>query len=146
MDGNRTAGNDSGNMPDPYDRLLGQLDGGLPGVTKTKISTIRVVPPLGVGGSIQTTIQTFRQEGQLEDDVIEGEPRRAPAKFVTFVQVVHGDKVQRLLLTDDALAVLRRQQDSLTGQALKRAAQRGAATRKARGFVPSFGKRRGRKK
>jgi hypothetical protein len=144
--GNRNDSNVSGNMPDPYDRLLGQLDGGLPGVTKTKISTIRVVPPLGVGGSIQTTIQTFRQEGQLEDDVIEGEARRAPARFVTFVQVVLGDKVQRLLLTDDALAVLRRQQDSLTSQAQSRAAKRAAQTRKERGFVPTFGRKKGRAK
>lgn len=151
QNGNTTNTGSSGNMPDPFDRTLGQFEGGLPGLTKTKISTLRIVPPLGVGGSIQITTQTFRQEGQLEDDMIEGDGRRAPAQFFTFVQVVHGDKVQRFLMTDPVLNTIRRQMDSLTSQAVKRAAQRGAATRRARGFVPDIkaaraARARGRKK
>jgi len=128
-------------MPDPFDRLLGQFEGGLPGLTKTKITTIRVVPPLGIGGSIQITIQTFRQEGQLEDDQVGGE-RRQPARCTSFVQVVQGNKATKFLMTDDVLAVLRRQQDSLAKTAQRKAAKRAADTRKAKGIRPAFLKRR----
>ena len=139
---NTTQPEASGNMPDPFDRLLGQFEGGLPGLTKTKISTIRVVPPLGVGGSILITIQTFRQDGQLEDEADQGAVKRIPPVFTTFVQVVQGGKAEKFLLTDEVLSVLRRQQDSLTKMSQRRAAKRAAATRKARGIRPAFLKRR----
>jgi hypothetical protein len=135
----------SGNMPDAFDRLLGQFEGGLPGLTKTKISTLRFVPTLGVGGSQQVTVQTFRQDGRLEDEA-DPDVKRMPAKFTTFVQLTAGDKVVRLILNDDILTLLRRQVDSLTAVAQRRAAQRAAATRKARGITPAFLKHGKRKK
>ncbi len=141
-----STGDASGNLPDYFDAKLGQLEGGLPGVTKTSAKTIRYVPPFGIGGSVMVNIQTFRQEGQLHDDVLPDQKRRMPAEFTTFVQVVTGDKAQRFVLTDDVVAVLLRQVDSLTSQAQRAAAKRAAATRKARGFVPTFTKGKGKGK
>jgi hypothetical protein len=126
----------SGNMPDYFERLLGQFDGGLPGLTRTKPATIQTVPTLGVGGSVLIALQTYRQEGQLPDDEL-GDTKRQPARFTTFVRVVQGEKAQKFVLTDQVLATLRRQIDGLTAQAQAAAARRGAATRKARGFRPA---------
>lgn len=51
----------SAGMPDTFDRLFGSLDG-LPDVVKTRPTTIRTVPMLGVGGTVMHIVQTVRQQ------------------------------------------------------------------------------------
>lgn len=129
--------NVSGNMPDKFDRTLGQLDG-LPGMVKTKPATVRTVPPLGIGGSQLFIVQTFRQAGQGVDD------RTMPPTFTVFIEAVGSDGTIRLVLPAAVADMIARQRDSLTGQARTRAARAAAATRKARGIVPAFLKRKKR--
>ena len=124
----------TGAMPDKFDRMLGQLDG-LPGMAKTKPTTIRTVPPLGIGGSETFIIQTFRQAGQGD----EGDDK-SPATFTVFVEAMCAHGVVRLVLPAAVADVIVRQRDALSGQARTRAAKAAAATRKAKGFKPTFGR------
>lgn len=125
----------SGNMPDKFDRTLGQLDG-LPGMAKTKPATIRTVPVLGIGGSELFIVQTFRQAGESTDDKTEA------ATFTVFVESVTAGGTVRLVLPSDVANTIARQRDTLTAQARTKSARAAAATRKAKGFKPHFGKRK----
>ena len=46
-----------------FDRAIGSLHG-LPDVVSTKATTLRIVPPFGVGSHLYA-VQTFRQRGIL---------------------------------------------------------------------------------
>lgn len=129
-------------MPDDYDRTLGGLQG-LPGMAKTKPTMIRVIPPLGVGGSATYSVTTYRQQGDViaeNDEIV----RRSPPTFTVFLEVAKGERLQRIVIPHDVAALIARQRDTLNFQAQKLAAKQGAATRKARGFKPSFTKRSAR--
>jgi hypothetical protein len=109
-------------MPDAYDRQLAALHD-LPDVTRTKPTTIRTVPPLGVGGTQVWVIQTYRQ--QERGDVI-------------FLEVMGQAGAIRLAIPAPVAATIARQRDALTSQIRSRVATRVAADRKARGIVPGF--------
>ncbi len=127
---------DSSLMPDPFDRALGRLDGAQ-AVTSTRAALARIIPPLGVGGALGYTVQTYREEGDLLP-AENGKPeRRAPAVFTCFLEVAHGNLLKRIVVPDEVLSIMQRQRDSLTSQALRRSARQGAATRKAAGFKPT---------
>jgi hypothetical protein len=117
---------DESRMPDAYDRRLAGLQG-LPDVLKAKPSTIRVVPPLGVGGSQTFVVQTYRQAG--EGDTL-------------FIEVVDIDGVKRLALPPPVTALIQSQHDALTSRARSKAAKAAAEDRKARGIQPGFMKGR----
>lgn len=117
-------------MPDAYDAQLASLHG-LPDVVKTAPSTMRVMPPLGIGGSNLFVIQTYRQ-AQVGD--------------TCFLEVVLGQTAQvvRLVLPPAVTAVMARQRDALSTRSRSKAGKAVAADLKARGIAPGF--TRGRKK
>jgi hypothetical protein len=118
----------SGNMPDEFDRLRGNLDG-LPDVVHTSPSTITVVPVLGVGGSRTFIVQTFRQRDQGD---------------TTFVQVISSGGSLRLVLPPSITDAIARQRDALSTKSRVKAGKARAAADKAAGKVPGFmrGRRR----
>ncbi len=126
---------DTSHMPDKYDRMLGALDG-LPDVLQTKASTIRVVQPLGVGGSATYIVQTFRQ--QARDD----QGRVTASRDTVFLETVDGTQALRLVLPPAVADVIARQRDALTDRSRSKAAKTQAAERKKRGEVPGFARQR----
>ena len=116
----------SGNLPDAFDRQIAALHD-LPDVVKVAPSTVRVVPPLGIGGTRLFAIQTLRQ--------------RERGDFV-FIEVMGQDGAVRLALPPEVTAIIARQRDALTDKSRSRAARAVAAERKARGEVPAFLKAR----
>ena len=107
------------NAPDPYDRLLGALDG-LPDVIQTKPAPVRTVTPL-VGNAETWTVQTVRQLEQ--GDTI-------------FLERTGRDGFIRLAIPPKVSAVIARQRDALTTKARRKAARAGVETRRAAGVVP----------
>lgn len=116
----------SGNLPDAYDRQLGALHG-LPDVVHTAVSTVRTVPPLGVGGTQVFVVQTYRQRDRGDS---------------IFLEVVGGTGTVRLVIPPAVSAVIARQRDALTAKTRSRAAKATAADRLARGIVPAFKRRK----
>lgn len=116
----------SDQMPDTFDRLLGQLQG-LPETTQVKPATIQVLPPLGVGGTQTYIVQTIRQ--------------RDFGDF-TFIQYVNNEGAQRMILPPEVTALVNRQRDSISARNRRKGAKQAAQTRKDRGIVPGFLKRK----
>jgi len=119
---------DSQLMPEYYDRRLSDFTA-MPEIGKTKLTPIRVTPPLAVGGSQLYTIQTFRTD--------KGE--------TLFLEHSAQGQVSRLVIPPEVTRVIYRQRESLIAQARKRAARQAADTREAKGIVPGFlkGKKEG---
>jgi hypothetical protein len=116
----------TGNMPDIFDRMLGQLDG-LPDVTKTKMVPLRVIPPLGIGGSQSYTIQTYRQR-EIGDTI--------------FLELGNQNGLQRIIIPPAVAAAIARQRDQLTGKVRSKVAKATAQSRKERGLQPAFLKKK----
>lgn len=119
----------SGNLPDAFDRQIAALID-LPDVVKTSLSTVRVVPPLGVGGTQSFSVQTIRQ--------------RERGDFV-FIEVLGQHGATRLVLPPAVSRILARQRDALTDKARSKSAKAVAAERKAQGIAPAFQKTTRRK-
>ena len=113
------ADQQSGNLPDPFDRQLAALHG-LPDILKSAVSTVRTVPPLGIGGSQVFVVQTYRQKER--GDLI-------------FIEVV-GPETIRLVIPPQVANVIARQRDALTTKSRSKAARAQAEERAARGVVP----------
>lgn len=109
----------SDHMPDPYDRLLGSLDG-LPDVLHVKPSTIRTIQPL-IGASETWIVQTYRQANRGD---------------VVFLERVGREGSLRIALPAKVSDAIARQRDSLTKRARSKAAKAGAELRKEKGVVP----------
>lgn len=133
-----TKSNTSG-MPDAFDRLLGALDG-LPDVVKTKPSTIRTMPLLGVGGSSLHIVQTVRQQQTRTN--AKGEDI-AFSRDTIFLEVVGADGTVRLAIPPEVADTIARQRDALTGKTRSKAARKLAAERKDRGEIPFLKKAEG---
>ena len=112
----------SPDMPDAYDRQLASLHD-LPDVTRTKAATVRVVPPLGVGGTQVFVVQTYRQ---------------AERGDTVFLEVVGSQGVMRIAIPPKVVNTIVRQRDALTAKARSKAATAVAADRKAHGLQPAF--------
>lgn len=108
--------------PDNFDRLIGALDG-LPDVTRVKASTIRVIPPLGVGGAQTYIIQTYRQKEQ--GDMI-------------FIEHVSEAGTVRMVIPAQVSNAIARQRDQLTSKVRSKASKAAAQDRKDRGELPGF--------
>lgn len=132
----------SGNLPDEFDRLLGNLTG-LPGVTSTRESTITVTPPLGIGGSRTFIVQTYRQR----DEMPVGATAVVPARDTIFLQCIGRDVSFRVALPAEIANAIARQRDALATKSRVKAGKARAARDKAEGKVPGFmrGKRKGKK-
>jgi len=127
-------------MPEPFDRLLGALDG-LPNVIRTKAATVRTMPLLGVGGAQLYIVQTVRQKSERDDD---GKTVSA-ARDTIFLEYVSGERAIRLVLPAEVADTIARQRDALTSKTRHAGARRAAATRAARGIRPAFLKGKGAK-
>mgnify|MGYP000638534327 CR=1 FL=1 len=112
-------------MPNPFDRLLGSLEG-LPDVARVKPATIRVTQPLGVGGTQLFVVQTLRQR-DLGDYV--------------FIEYVDASGAQRMMLPPEVTALVARQRDAISAKNRRKGARQAVATRKEKGIVP-FAKKR----
>ena len=112
----------SPDMPDAYDRQLASLHD-LPDVTRTKPATVRVVPPLGVGGTAVYVVQTYRQ---------------AERGDTIFLEVVSNTGVSRIAIPPKVANTIARQRDALTSKSRSKAASAVAADRKAAGIQPAF--------
>jgi hypothetical protein len=112
-------------MPDAYDRQLSALHD-LPDVTKVKATTVRTVPPLGIGGTQVFIVQTYRQRER--GDTI-------------FLEVVGVGGAVRLVIPPTVSNTIARQRDALTARSRSQTAKAVAADRKARGIEPGFLKR-----
>lgn len=110
----------SPDLPDAYDRQLAALHD-LPDVVRTKAATVRVVPPLGVGGTAVYIVQTYRQ-AERGDSI--------------FLEVVSTAGAVRLVIPPKVAATIARQRDALTAKTRSKAAAAVAADRKAAGVVP----------
>jgi len=118
----------SGHLPDPFDRLLGELDG-LPDVVKTKPSIIRTVPNLGVGGSTIHVVQTVRQQFTRTNK--KGE-EVGYSRDTIFLEVVRAGEPVRLALPAEVADTIARQREALAGKTRSKTARRVAAERKLR--------------
>jgi hypothetical protein len=114
-------------MPDEFDRTLGALEG-LPDTAKTRPSTIRTMPFMGVGGSTLHIVQTVRQkltrvnkkgeEVPYSQDIIFLEQHGAAGNF-------------RLVLPPEVADVIARQRDALGTISRKRTGREIAAANTA---------------
>jgi|SRR5215471_5309410 len=112
-----------------FDREYGMLDG-LPGVTRTKETTIRAkLPMIGIARSF--IVQTVRMKEK--GDTI-------------FLETVEGEKAIRLVLPPAVADAIARQRDALTAKVRSKAAKQTMADRMARGEKPGFLLHKGRKK
>lgn len=111
----------SGNMPDDFDRLIGNLDG-LPDVVKTKPTTNTVIEPI-VGHSRTFVTRTYRQ--------------RDRGDFV-FIEMISRAGLVRLVIPPEVADAIARQRDGLTARTRQKAARTVAAARKAQGLKPGF--------
>ena len=114
---------DSGNLPDAYDRQLGALHG-LPDVVRSATSTVRTVPPLGIGGTQVFVVQTYRQRERGGDMI--------------FLEVASSTGMVRLVIPPAVSNVIARQRDALTKKSRSKAAKATAEDRAARGIKPAF--------
>ena len=109
-------------LPDTYDRQLASLHD-LPDVVRTKPSTVRTVPPLGIGGSQVYIVQTYRQRER--GDTI-------------FLEVMGSDGATRVVLPPAVTSIIARHRDALTGRTRSQAAKAVAEDRKRQGIQPGF--------
>lgn len=116
----------SGNMPDYFDRLLGNLHG-LPGLVHSNQVALRNIPDFGVGGSQTYIIQTFRQ-------VDSGD--------YVFLEIVSTTGTIRVVLPPKVVNTILRQHDQLTAKNRSKQAKAAMARRMADGFVPTFAKKK----
>lgn len=112
-------------LGDLFDRTIRALDG-LPDVVKTKPSTVRALTPV-LNLSQTFIVQTYRQRDQGD---------------TVFVEYIGAEGSLRLALPSVVADTIARQRDILTDKSRSKAAKAAAADRKARGFVPTFRRKR----
>lgn len=110
-----------------FDRAMTGLHG-IPDVVSAKPTTLRVVPPLGIG-SHTYIVQTFRQKD---------------AGDTIFIEHVSNDGTTRMVAPPAVADTIARQRDQLTTKNRKRAGKRVADDLKERGMQPAFLKKKAR--
>jgi hypothetical protein len=113
---------------DKYDRMAGML-AGLPDVAVTQPTLIQAITPL-TGESESFIIKTYRQR-EVGDTI--------------FLEYGEGDRRIRIVLPPKVSDAISRQRDALTAKNRRTAARATAAARKARGELPGFMKKKGKK-
>lgn len=114
-------------LGDQFDRTVRGLDG-VPGVVKTKPTTLRVVHPM-LGTASTFIVQTYRRS--------DGE---APSEDTILVEFMDASGSYRLALPGKVADTIARQRDALTTKNRKRGAAQAVETRAARGIKPNFTK------
>ena len=117
------------NKVSQYDKMISALEG-LPDVTKTQPTTLRVVTPL-IGASQTFIVQTVRQR-EVGDHV--------------FLEIVSGEGAIRVVLPPKVSDAIARQRDALVTKVRRKHGKRIAAERAARGEQPGFMRGKARKK
>ena len=112
-----------------YDRSLASLDG-IPDVIKTRPTTIREIPPLGLGTNL-FTVQTFRHRDS--GDTI-------------FLESFSAEGAVRIVLPTAVADAIARQRDQLSTQSRRRAGKARAERDKLEGRMPGFMKIKNGKK
>lgn len=92
-------------MPDYFDRVIGAIDG-LPGVDKSRPSTVTTVHPI-IGDSQTAVVQTYKTDDG----------------FIAFVQIGSAEQYTRVVLESKVMAALYRQRDALITTGRKRRAR-----------------------
>lgn len=112
-----------------FDRLLGALHG-LPDISHTKPTTVRVVPQSNERGVTPVTgtsdlfiVQTYRQR-DIGDTI--------------FLEWVSAEGTVRVPIPPAVADAIARQRDTLTGKTRSKAARETAQARKDRGELPAF--------
>lgn len=108
-----------------FDRAVGTLHG-LPDVVNTKATTLRIVPPFGIGSHLYA-VQTFRQR-EIGDTI--------------FLEHVSENGTVRLVIPPAVADVIARQRDQLTAKTRSLAGKRVAEGLKERGIKPGFLKKK----
>lgn len=108
-----------------FDRMMGTIHE-LPDVVSTKSTTMRVVPPWGIG-SHTYIVQTFRQR-EIGDTV--------------FFEMVAENETIRVVIPPKVSEVIARQRDQLTAKSRSRAGKARAALMKEQGIQPGFMKKK----
>lgn len=106
---------------DPYDRILGNLDG-LNDVTHTRPTTIATLTPI-VGFAQTFIVQTYRQR-ERGDHV--------------FLQYIDAAGSKRIVIPPEVADAIARQREALTGKVRSKVARAIAQDREARGIVSGF--------
>ena len=113
----------SGNMPNQFDRMLGEFDG-LPNSLKTDERVIRALPHFGIGGSTTYLLSTIRrpdEKDRMQDWI--------------FMQVVRaGEPVIQLVLPPAVTNAIASQRDALTSRSRRSGARRAVETKRERGI------------
>jgi len=104
-----------------FDRAISTLST-LPDVVKSKATTMRVLPPFGLG-SHTYIVQTFRQR-EIGDSV--------------FLEITSEGNATRIVIPPDVAECIARQRDQLTFKSRSRAGTRRAEEMKAKGILPGF--------
>ena len=104
-----------------FDRVMGTLHN-LPDVVKTRATTMRVVPPLGLGTHVYV-VQTLRRKEQ--GDYI-------------FLEHVSDANTERIVIPPEVAQAIARHRDQLTYKSRSRAGSLRAEDMKARGIQPGF--------
>src|SRR5512134_2010571 len=111
----------SDNMIDPFDRMLGNLEG-LPDVTKSRPTTITTHTPV-VGFAQTFVVQTYRQRERGD---------------TLFLQYIDAQGSRRIVIPPAVTDAIARQRDALTGKVRSKVAKATAQARKDRGEQPAF--------
>lgn len=119
---------------DSYDRALGDVVA-TSGALAAKMFVKDTIAPI-TGQALTYMVQTYRVMKAKDGDEQESRP-----EFWMFVKFIEGNKAIKIALPPVVCDAIARQREALTGKARKKAAKRGAATRKALGIVPNFQKK-----
>ena len=90
---------------DPFDRIIGSIDG-LPGVSKARPTSVTTVMPI-IGHSQTYVVQTYMEEG----------------KFFVFLQMVDAQGRARIAIPPKVAAAIYRQRDALVKAGRRRRAK-----------------------
>ena len=120
---------------DPYDRLLGMLDG-LQGTMTTSPTTIQITNLVGAQTFMVRTIR--KQDRELESTGFDPKEIVHPPEFYIFLEYHAANTHQRIAIPPKVADLIARQRDALTTRAVKAGAKKAAATRKARGIEPNI--------
>jgi len=110
-------------LGDQFDRTVRSLDG-VPGVTKTKPTTLRVTHPV-MGVTATYIVQTYRRSDGA-----------APSEDTILVEFMSNNGPFRLALPPKVAETIARQRDALVTKARIRGARRAADTRAANSIAP----------
>jgi len=115
---------------DNYSRLMGNLVG-LPDVEPTRPTTIRHVPPFGVGGIETFTVQTYRQKN------VRGKKMTESGDTI-FLEHSSASGMVRLVIPPEVADAIARQREQVGKKIRSKTAKRVAKERMDAGIKPAF--------